>query len=225
MPETEDATAVPAALPGGAWMMGGRPVMTDAKGHFVPLSLVKPMDLIIDETVRKMIGFATELSEQIARFRGHCFDDVGSLQALIAQDYGATLGGAKGNISLTTFDGCMRVTVKVADLIEFGPELQAAKRLVDECLTEWSENSRDEIRALVTRAFQVDKEGQINRSEIFMLMRVAIDDERWQRAMQAVRDSIRTIGSKTYFNFYVRPEADAKWQAISIDLASARGRS
>ncbi|WP_336800631.1 DUF3164 family protein [Kaistia sp. MMO-174] len=201
--------------------VGGKPFMYDAKGNLVPLSAVKPMDLLQDEMVRKVIGYARELSAQIARFKGHTFDDVGSLQALIAQDYGATLGGKKGNVSLTSFDGTQRVTVQVADLLEFGPELQAAKSLVDACLAEWSEGSRDEIRAIVTRAFNVDKEGQINRAELFMLLRVSIEDERWQNAMQAIRDSIRIIGSKTYVRFHERDSADGAWRAITIDLAAA----
>ena len=201
--------------------VNGKPFMYDAKGNLVPLSAVKPMDLLQDEMVRKVIGYARELSAQIARFKGHTFDDVGSLQALIAQDYGATLGGKKGNVSLTTFDGTQRVTVQVADLLEFGPELQAAKSLVDACLAEWSEGSRDELRAIVNRAFNVENEGKINRAELFMLLRVAIEDERWQAAMQAIRDSIRIIGSKTYVRFHERDNADDEWRAITIDLAAA----
>lgn len=201
--------------------VAGKPYMTDAKGNLVPLSMVKAMDKLADETVRKMIEHARELSGQIGRFKGHCFADVGSLQALVAQEYDAKLGGPKGNISLTSFDGRQRVTIQVADQIEFGPELQAAKSLVDICLSEWSQGSRDELRAIVNRAFNVDNAGQINRAELFMLLRVAIEDERWQNAMQAIRDSIRVIGSKTYIRFHEREAADGAWRAITIDLASA----
>lgn len=206
----------------GITEVAGKDYMADAKGALVPLGLVKPIDKLMDETVRKMIAFARHLSEQIARFKGHCFEDLGSFQALIGQEYGATAGGAKGNVTLTSFDGCMKVQFQVADLIEFGPELQAAKKLVDVCLADWSADSRDEIRAIVTRAFNVDKEGQINRAELFMLLRVAIEDERWVRAMAAIRDSIRVIGSKTYIRFYARPAADAPWRAVTIDLAAVR---
>lgn len=205
----------------GVEEFGGKKYMADAKGALVPLALVKPVDKLTDEAVRKMIHFARDLSAQIGRFRGHCFDDVGSLQALIAQEYGATVGGQKGNISLTTVDGTLKVQVQVADLIEFGAELQAAKKLLDACLSEWAEGSRDEIRALVTRAFQVDKEGVVNRAELFMLLRFDSPDERWRSAMAAIRDSIRVIGSKTYIRFYERAAPDAQWQSISIDLARA----
>jgi hypothetical protein len=200
--------------------VGGKSYLRDAKGNLVPVETVKPTDLLMDETVRKITGFARDLSARIARFKGHTFEDVNGLQALIAQDYGVSVGGKKGNITLTTFDGCQKVQVQVADLIEFGPELQAAKALIDECLSEWSADSRVELRALVSRVFSVDKEGQINRAELFMLLRVEIADDRWVRAMAAIRDSIRVIGSRTYVRFYERDAPDAPWRAISIDLAT-----
>ncbi|MDN3711949.1 DUF3164 family protein [Paracoccus cavernae] len=77
------------------------------------------------------------------------------------------------------------------------------------------------MRALVTKAFNTDKEGKINRSEIFTLLRLDIVDERWQRAMQAIRDAIRVTGSKSYIRFWMREGIDAPRQAITIDLASA----
>ncbi|MCW1842274.1 DUF3164 family protein [Prosthecomicrobium hirschii] len=221
MTETIRTPAPEAVLDDGVIDLGGNRYMRDTRGALVPVNLVRPMDKLMDETVRKMVGFARDLSAQIARFKGHCFDDVGSLQALMAQEYGAQLGGRRGNITLTSFDGTLKVTVQVADEIEFGPELQEAKKLVDACLSEWSAGAGDELRAVVNRAFQVDKEGQINRSEIFMLLRVAIEDPRWQSAMDAIRDSIRVIGSKTYIRFHERTAPDAPWGAITIDLAAA----
>lgn len=205
----------------GVVIFGGKPMMEDAKGRYVPIASVKPADKLTDQTVRKIIEFARDLSARIARFKGHCYDDIGSLQALIAEQYGASVGGAKGNISLTTFDGRLKVTVQVTDQLAFGPELQAAKQLVDACLADWSDGSRDELVAVVNRAFQVDKEGTINRAEIFMLLRVEIADPRWQAAMDAVRDSIRVIGSKTYIRFHERSGPDDGWRPITIDLAAA----
>ncbi|MBG0809882.1 DUF3164 family protein [Methylosinus sp. H3A] len=202
-------------------IISGKHYRKDARGAFVPIESIKPLDLLVDGEVRKVIDHARDLSAQIARFKGHTFDDIGSLQALVAQEYGATLGGQKGNVTLTTFDGLMKVQVQVQDQIDFGPELQAAKLLVDECLRDWSAESRSEIRALVTRAFQVDQQGKINRSEIFMLLRVEIEDERWQRGMKAVRDSMRIIGSRTYVRFAERDEPDGPWRSITIDLANA----
>lgn len=204
-------------------MIHDKPHRLDARGAYVPEGAIKAQDLLIDDTVRKMMGFARDLSDQIARFRGHSFDDIGALLALLDEKYGAKPGGKKGNLTLTTFDGLMQVKVQVQDQIDFGPELQAAKKIVDECLMEWSADAHESLRALVTRAFQVDKEGKINRADIFTLLRVEIEDERWGRAMAAVRDSIRVIGSRVYIRFFERDAPDGDWRPVTIDLANAGG--
>ena len=211
----------PAPIPDGRRNIDGVDHIGDGKGGWTPVSLVKPQHLLEDELVRKIIGYASALSGQVTRFKQHTFDDLGSFEALLAQQYETTVGGKKGNKTFLSHDALMKIQVQVAENIVFGPELQVAKALVDECLNEWSAGARDEIRAIVTRAFNTDKEGQINRSEIFMLLRLEITDPRWLRAMAAIRDAMRVIGSKTYVRAYVRPTFDAPWQAVSIDLAKA----
>ncbi len=206
----------PAAIDvAGAWYL------TDAKGSLVPIGMVKSQDLLMDELVRSKVGKANELSAELATFKEHAFEAVGDFQALLAQEYDTKIGGKRGNITLTSFDGCMRLQVAVADLIQLGPELQVAKDLIDQCLREWSADSGEEIRALVDRVFAVDKEGQISHAGLFMLLRVNITDERWLRGMKAIRDSMRIVGSREYVRFYIRPTPKATWRAVAMDLASA----
>ncbi|MEC9243432.1 MAG: DUF3164 family protein, partial [Pseudomonadota bacterium] len=127
----------------------------------------------------------------------------------------------KGNRPYQTFDGLMKVSVQVSEFIDFGPQLQVAKKLLDECLIEWAANSRPEIRAIITRAFNTDKEGKVNRAEIFMLLHLEIEDPRWQEAMRAIRDAMRVTGSKEYVRFYRRASVTDRWEAVTIDLAKA----
>lgn len=136
-------------LPPGCMEVGGRTYMPDAKGNLVPRDLVAAQTQLEDETVRKIMSHARDLSSQIGRFRGHTMTDLGELDALIAQEYGLTKGGPKGNRTYQTFDGCQKIEVRVSDFIDFGPELQVSKALVDECLTEWAAESRPEIQAIV----------------------------------------------------------------------------
>lgn len=197
----------------------GKPHMRDAKGSLTPLEMVKQEHQLEDDLVRTCIQFAQTLADEIARFRGHTMTDLGVFDALLAEQYGAKKGGPKGNRTYQSYDGCMKVTVQVADFIDFGPQLQVAKTLVDECLIEWSADSRAEIRAVITNAFNTDKEGKINRGEIFKLLRLEIEDSRWSKAMMAIRDAMRITGSKEYLRFYQRATPTDGWQAISIDLA------
>jgi hypothetical protein len=205
----------------GIIVINGKPHMSDAKGRFTPLETIRPADKLEDETVRKIMGYARTLSDQITRFKEHTFDDLGAFEALIAQEYDAKKGGAKGNKTFMTYDGLMKVQVQVQDYIDFGPQLQIAKALIDECLNEWSADANAELRTIVTRAFNTDRAGKINRAEIFMLLRAGITDPRWQRAMDAIRDAMRVVGSKTYVRCYERASLDDGFRAVTIDLAKA----
>ena len=194
----------------------------DAKDRLVPASAVKPVQALEDQTVRKIIGYAVDLANQISRFKINVFADTSSFMSLAAEQYGVTKRGAegKGNITFTTYDGLMQVKVQVADHLAFGPELHTARRLFDECLVDWTADARPELRTIVTDAFQTDKEGQVSRDAIFRLLRIDFDDERWKQGQEAIKDSIRIVGSKAYCRFYVRARATDPWSAIPVDLAA-----
>lgn len=208
-------------VPPGTKVIDGKTYFVDGKGALVPEGVVKPADKLMDQTVRKIFGYAVPLSDQIARFKGHTVDDITALVDLLAEQYGAKLGGTKGNITLLSYDGTLKVQVQIQDQISFGPELQAAKVLVDECIESWAEGANDELRALVNHAFQVDKEGKINRAALFQLRRISIEDERWKRAMAAISDAMRVVGSKQYIRFYRRANPADAWAPVTIDLAAA----
>jgi hypothetical protein len=202
--------------------LNGQSFMRDAKGRLSPVELVKAADKLEDQLVRTILGYADDLNQQIARFKGHCFDDIGAHLDLISEQYGyKPKDGAKGNMTFTSYDGCLKVQVAIADTLVFGPELQIAKGLIDECIAEWAEGSRAEIRALVEHAFRTDKEGQVSREAVFSLRKIDIEDGRWRHAIQAINDSIRIQGSKTYLRFYRRARPTDRWENVTIDLASA----
>lgn len=219
----EHLTQENTAFPTGTVIHNGRPFMEDAKGRLTPLDMVKPVDLLEDQMVRTVIGYADELNKQIARFRGHCFSDIAAFLDLLAENYGVTkFGGAKGNMSFTTYGGLMKVQVSIADQFTFGAELQIAKALIDECINEWSSDARSEIRVLVDHAFEPRQQGKVNAEAILSLRRVKIEDERWLRAMQAINDALNVEGSKTYLRFYRRASTGHAWEHVTINLAAAK---
>ncbi len=222
MSNAETTPATPAYVPPGSMELpDGTLVFRDPKGAYLPVAAIPVQDAIEDELVRKLLTEAAGLHEKIGAFRSGTMTAIGGFSDLLAQDYGARPGGPKGNMTLRTVDGLMEVRVQQADQIEFGPQLQIGKQLIDECMNEWAVGSREELKAVVTRAFNTDREGQINKASLFMLMRLKIEDERWQRAMDAIRDSIRVVGSKGYVRFYRRETPDGDWQAVVLDIAKA----
>ena len=195
--------------------------MEDAKGRLVREPMVPATKRLEDDTVRRILAYGLDLADQIARFRAHSFDDLSTFQDLLAEKYQAPKrGGVKGNVTFTTFDGRGKVVIQSQDQMAFGPELQHARDLVMQCLADWSSDARDEIRTIVQHAFQVDKEGRVNREAIFQLRRLSIDDDRWRRAQAAISDSINIVGSKVYMRLYWRPTPEDRWQPIPIDIAA-----
>jgi hypothetical protein len=53
------------------------------------------------------------------------------------------------------------------------------------------------------------------------LKRLNIRDEKWQRAMQAIADSVQVSGSKPYIRIYERIGDTDQFKPISLDVAGA----
>ncbi|WP_241565251.1 DUF3164 family protein [Paenirhodobacter populi] len=200
-------------------MIDGAEYMRDPKNRLLPVEMIKPQHLLEDQMVRDQFGWILSLVEQISRYRGHLFEDLGEFDALIAEKYGAEKGGPKGNRTYRTVDDCYAISIRVRDTLDFGSELQAAKALIDECLRGWTEDAAAPLRVIVDGAFSIDKEGLINKGEIFKLLRHNITDPKWLQAMDALRDAIRVTGSRTTPEFKMRTAPGEKQISISISLA------
>ncbi|MGQ0711013.1 MAG: DUF3164 family protein [Rhodoferax sp.] len=192
----------------------------DAKGCLVPETMIKPIDLARDELVQELARLARIVSESLREFKTRVFSDINAFVDLSGEQYGVKLGGKKGNLTLYTFDGAFKVQVAIAEHMVFDERLQAAKHLIDECITDWSKGSRDEIKVLVQAAFQTDKEGKINTGRVLALRRLDIRDEKWQTAMKAIGESLQVVGSKEYVRFYERIGNTDQYRPISLDVAA-----
>lgn len=191
----------------------------DAKGRLIPVDQIKAIDIERSDLVERLIGGAKELQQQMLTFKKLAFGDIAAFIQLSAEQYSVQLGGDKGNVTLFSFDGKYKIVRQSQESIRFDESLQAAKALIDECISEWAAGSNDNIRVLINDAFQVDKEGKISTGRVLSLRRLDIRDEKWLRAMDAISDSIIVTDSKSYVRFYER-DAEGKYQAISLDFAT-----
>ena len=199
-------------IPEGFWK--------DAKGCLVPESMIKPIDRTRDELARDLGQRAKAMSASLRDFKTTVFNEINAFVDLSAEQYDVKLGGKKGNLTLYSFDGAIKIQVAIAEHMVFDERLQAAKHLIDECIIDWSQGSRDEIKVLVQSAFQTDKEGKINTGRVLALRRLDIRDEKWQKAMQAISESLQVVGSKEYVRFYERIGNTDQYRPIALDLAA-----
>jgi hypothetical protein len=193
--------------------------MLNSQGHLVPVECVKEIDKLRDSLVREIAAKASEVSKVLSSFKDKAMEDIDAFVSLSAEKYGVTLGGRKGNLQLITYDGEFRIIVAISDNLTFDERLHAAKELIDQCVREWSENSRPELKALVFDAFNVDKTGKVDTKRVLGLRRLDIDDARWQNAMKIIGESLQVAGSKSYIRVYKRQE-DGEYKQINLDIAA-----
>lgn len=191
----------------------------DAQGRHVPESMIKPLDLMRDELVMAIVGKTQELNQALVDFKAKVFGEVDALVAVAVDEYGAKLGGTKGNVTLFSYDGRFKVVRAKADNIRFDERLQGAKALIDECLQEWVKGSRPEIITLINDAFKVDQAGNIRTGSVLALRRLEITDERWIRAMQAISDAVTVVTTSSYVRVYERVGDTDRYEPISLDIA------
>lgn len=192
----------------------------DASGRLIPETMIKPVDLKRDELVCVIAQEAKKVQETLRDFKVNVMHNINAFVDFSAKEYNVTMGGKKGNLTLYSFDGAYKVQVAIAEHMVFDERLQAAKHLIDECITGWSQGSRPEIQVLVQDAFQTDKEGKINTGRVLGLRRLDIRDEKWATAMKAIGESLQVVGSKEYVRFYERIEGTDEYRPISLDVAA-----
>lgn len=205
--------------------INGSEFLTDAKGRLVPKAQIKPEHLMEDDFVKNVLQKVSKHQDEMIALKTGIIDDLFAFIDLVNEKFGYRRGGKKGNVSLMSYDGCKKIVYSISDTIDFGVELQAAKGLIEEYLDDVfkhvSESEEiNELRSLVNFAFQVDKNGKVNRDAILRLRKRSISHPKWTEAVKAINASMRTIGSKAYIRFYVRERPDTGWTAVRLDLAA-----
>lgn len=193
--------------------------MENGQGHLVPIANVSVLDRLRDETVRRLVGGAEELGRLVAQQRAQCEAEVAAFVELAAQEHGVEMGGTKGNVTLTSYDGSMRVVRARADQIAFNEAVRVTRELVFRCIDRWSRGANSNLARLVAKAFEVDKNGHLSAAKILGLRQIKVEGEpEWEAAMKALDDAIQVIGSRQYVRFY-RRGGDGKYVQVGVDCA------
>lgn len=194
--------------------------MQNAQGHLVPENQVREQDKLRDTTVIDLAARAIHIHEALKEFKKDALSDIGDVVQIAADRYDVQLGGKKGNVTLTSYNGQYRVQRVYAERLTFTEELEAARELFGSCIERWTEGASENIRALVDRAFKTNRTGQVKTAELLGLLRLEIEDPQWEKAIEALKDSISVTGTAVYVRVYQRIADTDKYQLIPLDLAS-----
>lgn len=194
----------------------------DSRGRLVPKGRIQEIDNLRDQTINKIVDAAKSISLQISEFKPAAMSDVVAFAQISVNRYEVPVGGEKGNITLTTFDGLRKVVLSRPDVLTFNEGIIAAKALLDEAAADWAKGAQgaENLGLLIDKAFAVNKAGKIDAHEVLSLRKLNIKDERWDRAMAVIVDSITISGKRAYVRVYERDSFDAEWRPIPLDIAS-----
>lgn len=205
-------------VPSGTVKVQGQWMWRDERGALLPDSVVRVTDKLTDEVVRTIATGAIGISGILSRFRERSLAEVYDLLALLAQHYGVERTG-RGSVTLPTVDGLWQLKVVNTDRIDFGPEIAAARDLLEEYLAE--QPAGEDLKVLIRHAFGLDRPGDVRAAEILRLRRYEIAHPKWQAAMRAITDAMRSVGAKEYLRVYRRDAPGGEWRLVPLDVAAA----
>ena len=190
--------------------------LTDAQGREISVKVLNQDILDREAAVSKAMDYALKLQERIIKEKHSIIKIVEDYLNDVARRNNVEW---KGNALLLTFDEKYKIEIRYREKIQFGIELQLAKQKIDECIKAWSENSNDNLNAIINEAFQVDKRGQLARYRIFALRRYKIKDPIWKEAMELIDKAILVTSTKQYISFAVRDEA-GNYNKVVLNFSS-----
>ncbi len=185
-------------------------------GMLVPLKLIAKKDLRCDELVEKLIDNARDAHRALREMKGNnqlIITELAELHGLDPEEV--------GNVTYNNYDHSAKVSIKIGKKLTFGPEIIKAKKIIDECVIEWSKSSKAELVKLVTHAFATDKSGKLRRDLVLSLLNLEIEDKRWSEAMKLITASLQSEYSRTYHGFFER-DTEGDWLPIYINYSKVK---
>ena len=191
--------------------------------NFVPAGNVSTYDKKKEDMLIPLLNEAKRIATELEDFKRRAFAAWHEFGQDALEDYGVEINTEKGNGTLYSFEQQHKAQMCSTAVIEFDNRIQAAASLIKECFDSWGEGADPNLMAVVNGAFDTDSKGMINVRKLLGLGRMRVDDERWQKAMDAIHDATLEVCRASYLNFYEREEVNGKavWKLIPLSLARA----
>ncbi|MFA5628151.1 MAG: DUF3164 family protein [Thiohalomonadaceae bacterium] len=195
--------------------------LRDQDGHLVPIKYIPEHDLRRHMMVTDIITKANKVSTVIRAFKDYVVSETNAFVEEMMKEGGIEPDKFRGNVTLYNFEKSSKIEVNNHDFISFSEKIGVARELIDECLNEWTKGTKKELRLIVSKAFKTDKRGLLDTKRILDLLSYEIEDPRWQKAMEVIKESISINKRKQYYSFRTKNEQD-EWTRIILDFAGIK---
>ena len=188
--------------------------MEDALGRLVPEGNVPEVAKLRDELVRRLCREAWELAGMEEAFAAGAMAEMAAFAELAAREHGLDVGGEKGNMTLTSFDGRLRVNRRRTPELAFNETMSVAREAILGCVRRWTEGANANLAEIVRAAFETDSQGHLSLSRVLGLRTLRIADPEWAGAMAALDEAMQVVGTRTLVRCQRRNGRDGKWETI-----------
>ena len=191
--------------------------MKDNNGHDVPVKYVSKYDRLRDERTKRILArFRKERKALEAVVRDSLAD--------IAVIQGAREAAAaeKGNFSVTSFDGLVRVAIDQAWHIELDDRVREARdRMLGYAKKLCGKAGPDAAALLeiVEEAFAANSAGRLSVGRVLSLCRRNITAREWTEARDMLLASLQPEKGRCYIHVYSRPDMQHDFEMVRLDLA------
>lgn len=186
----------------------------------IPEANVDPTAKLRDAAVNRMVEKTRKLEAEMKKLKSELVNEVALYLGKVQELNGVKKQETKGNYTLSDYANLQQVEVSMNNVIEFDERLNIAKSLIDKCILKWTKRGNQNVRALITDAFDVDKKGNVNKMRIIGLMSLNINDKDWKKAMQLIRESMQVSATRQYLNIRTRESILDKWNTVNLNFSS-----
>ena len=202
---------------------GDKTYYKKANGTLVPEDQVKDSDRLRDQFVLEAAEKIMDIRTQMIRVKAEILDDIEAFMQTMSESYGVKLGGEKGNLSFTSFDGRVQLKYYRNDYLTFNEGIHIAKKLIDEFLEDITKDSSRSIKQIVNSAFNL-KQGRMDVKAILKLREINETDPRWVKAMQIIDESKQWNEGSRALRLYIRGKT-GEMELVPMDFTSLMGEA
>lgn len=190
-------------------------------GSLVPEDTVKDTDKLRDQTVYCIAEKILNMRQEMIKVKADVIEDIDAFMETMSEQYGVNLGGDKGNLTLSSYDGGIKIQYYNNEYITFNEGILIAKQLIDEYLTDATRNAPSSLKQIVESAFNM-RQGKMDVKQILKLRSLNIDDSRWVKAMQIIDESKQVHSGRKSLRLYMRNRHD-EFEVIPLDFTLILG--
>lgn len=189
------------------------------KGETVPEKYVSNYDKKKEKLIAKLAKKADALNEKLTELKKEMFADADLLDNLMYKEHSMERSDAsKGNFTMYSFNKELRMSVKVADVIEFSDLIKLAQEKIQQFIESKSKDADQDLMVLVNNAFKTTK-GRLDKARVFSLFNYEIKHPLWIEAIDLIKKSITTNHTKRYVVIAKR-DNNGEYTDINLNFSS-----